>query len=232
MKEEQIQKWSEELLVILKQTIEKESVYVEEHVNHLKKLNPNISNEDLAKKIISRKSLKAGEIGALCGVGGLLTLPITMPADLYYCFKIHALTILSIAYIYGWNIHDEDAITDVLLVLGASTEVDAARYTGIKVGQDLAKDAILNKFVTKEMMREISRKIIIKAGKRSFMRFAKLIPIVGAPVGAGLNYSETKAIGKKSFDVLWQINMIHSQPRLIERELLSPVPEIQEVRPQ
>lgn len=202
MNEEQIQRWSEELIVILKQTIEKESVYVEEYVNQTKELNPNISNEDLAKKIISRRSLKAGEIGALCGVGGILTLPITMPADLYYCFKIHARTILSIAYIYGWNIHDEDAITDVLLVMGGSTGIDAVRHAGINVGQDLVKEAILDKFVTKEMMREInrsvSRKIITRAVKRSFMRFAKLIPLVGAPVGAGSNYFETKAIGKKA----------------------------------
>lgn len=202
MNEEQIQKWSEELIVILKQTIEKESVYVEEYVNHLKKLNPNISNEDLAKKIISRRSLKAGEIGALCGVGGLLTLPITMPADLYYCFKIHARTILSIAYIYGWNIHDEDAITDVLLVMGGSTGIDAVRHAGIKVDQDFAKEAVLNKFITKETMRKInrivSRKIVRQAGKRGFIRLPKLVPIIGAPIGAGLNYFETKAIGKKA----------------------------------
>lgn len=202
MKEEKIQKWSQELIEILKQTIEKEALYVEEYVNQLKKLNPGISNDELSKKIISRRSLKAGGIGGICNLGGLITMPITMPVDLYYCFKIQARMVLAIAYIYGWNIHDEDTATDILLVMGGTAGINALSKAGIKVGQEFAKKAV-KKFVTREVMKKInrilSRKIITKAGEKSLTSFTKLVPIVGAPIGFAFNYLGTRGIGKVAF---------------------------------
>ena len=105
--EEKIQQWSGEFLVLLKSTIEKEATHVEEYVNHLRELNEGIDRDSLSKKIISRRSWKAGGIGAVCGLGGLITLPVTMPSDMYLTFRIQARMVLAIAYIYGWNIHDE-----------------------------------------------------------------------------------------------------------------------------
>ncbi len=195
----QIEKWSQELIVLLKDTITKDIIYVEEYVAQLQKLNPEISNDSLIKKIISRRSWKAAGIGAICGVGGIITLPITMPTDLYICFRIQARMVLAIAIIYGWNIHDEDTITDILLVLGGNASKDALKNIGIKLGQELAKKGV-NKFINREAMKKInkviSRKIITKAGEKSFTSFTKLVPIVGAPIGAAFDGFGTFGIGK------------------------------------
>ena len=202
MTEEKIQKWSHELIEILKRTIDKEAMHIEEYVNQLRKLNPGISNDDLSKKIISRRSLKAGGIGGICGLGGFFTAPISMPVDLYYCFKIQARMVLAIAYIYGWNIHDEDMATDILLVMGGNAGINALSKAGIKIGQEFAKKGV-KKFITREVMKKInrvvSRKIITKAGEKSFTSFSKLWPFVGAPIGFAFNYVGTRSIGKVAF---------------------------------
>ncbi|WP_179313022.1 hypothetical protein [Winogradskyella undariae] len=52
------------------------------YVGKLRVQNPNISDIDLAKKNVSRKSFKNGLVGTATGVGGLITLPLTVPADL------------------------------------------------------------------------------------------------------------------------------------------------------
>lgn len=199
MTEEQVQKWSQELILILEQVIEKESTYVEEYVNQLKRLNPNISNEKLVRKIIQRRSLKAGGIGAVCGVGGFITMPISLPSDLYYCFRIQARMVLSIAHIFGWDIHDEDIKTDILLVMGGNAGINAIKSAGIKIGQEFGKKGV-QKFITREVMKKvnkvISRKIITKAGEKSLTSFSKLVPIVGAPISASFDYFGTKGIGK------------------------------------
>lgn len=199
MTEAQIQKWSQELIEILKRTVEKEAVHVGEYVDQLRRLNPGINNEQLAKKIISRKSLKAGGIGAAFNVGGLITMPFTMPANLYYCFKIHARMVLAVAYVYGWDIRSESTTTDILLVMAGNAGINALRKAGIKVGEEFAKKAV-QKFVTREVMKRInkilSRKIITKAGERSLTSFVKLVPIVAAPIGGGFDYFGTLAIGK------------------------------------
>jgi len=197
--EEKIQKWSGELLTLLKTTIEKESTQVEEYVNHLRELNKDIDQESLSKKIISRRSLKAGGVGAVCGLGGLITLPVTMPSDMYLTFRIQARMVLSIAYIYGWNIHEEEISTDILLVMGGNAGITALKSLGIKTGQEFAKKAV-QKHITREVMKKInkvvSRKIITKAGEKSAVSFAKMVPVVGAPIGASFDFFGTKAVGR------------------------------------
>ncbi len=197
--EEQIQRWSKELIQLLQDEIQNESIYVEEYVEYLKSLNPNIDKLKLAKKIIARRSLKAGGLGTIMNIGGVLTLPITLPTDLYLTFRIQTRMVLSIAYIYGWNIKEKEISTDVLLVMGGSGAIDAVRSAGIKIGKEYAKKAV-NKFINREIMKKInkviSRKIITKAGEKSLTSFTKLIPVVAAPIGGGFNYFGTKTIGK------------------------------------
>ena len=199
MTQEQIEKWSQELPILLKETIKNEAISIEEYVNHLRTLNPNITNDALAKKIISRRSLKSGGIGAICGLGGIITLPVTMPADIYYSFKIQARMVLSLAFIYGWNIEDDETVTDILLVMGGNAGINALKNAGIKVGEEFAKKGV-EKYVTREVMKKInktiSRKIITKAGEKSFTSFAKLIPLVGAPIGGTFDYVGTRSIGE------------------------------------
>lgn len=197
--EEKIQKWSGELVEMLKKTIIHEADNAEEYVNQLKRLNPGIDNETLVKKIISRRSLKAGGIGALSGVGGIITMPVSMPTDLCQTFRVQALMVLAIAYIYGWNIHNEDSATDILLVMGGSTGINILKNSGIKIGQEFAKKGV-KQYITREVMKKInrilSRKIITKAGEKSLTSFTKMIPLVGAPIGGTINYIGTRGIGK------------------------------------
>lgn len=197
--EEQINRYSQEFISILNDEIIKESQHIEEYVKNLRRLNPDIENNHLVKKIISRRSLKAGGVGAVTNIGGIITLPITMPADLYLSFRIQIRMVLAIAYIYGWDINDREIATDVLLVIGGNSAIEALSSAGIKIGEEFAKKAV-NKYINREVMKKInkviSRKIITKASEKSFTSFTKLIPVVGAPIGGTINWVGTQAVGK------------------------------------
>ena len=122
-----------------------------------------------------------------------------MPSDMYLTFRIQARMVLSIAHIHGWNINDDDTITDILLVMGGNAGVNALKNLGIKIGEEYTKKAA-QKYITREIMKKInrvvSRKIISKAGEKSLASFVKLVPIIGAPVGAGFDYFGTQAVGR------------------------------------
>ena len=60
--DEQIQKWSSELLDLLKATVERESKDIEKYVNHLYALNRGIDREALAKKSLADTRLKQGAL--------------------------------------------------------------------------------------------------------------------------------------------------------------------------
>lgn len=197
--EEQIKRYSDEFIAILNNEIIKESKHIKVYVENLRRLNPGIDSIELAKKIISRRSLKAGGVGAVTNIGGIITLPISMPTDLYLSFRVQIRMVLAIAYIFGWDINDREIATDVLLVLGGNGAMEALSGAGIKIGQEFAKKAV-NKYINREVMKKInrviSRKIITKAGEKSLTSFAKLVPVVGAPIGGTINWLGTQAVGK------------------------------------
>lgn len=195
----QIQLWSNELLQLLQSLISNESNHIVKYIEHLRLLNEGISNKELAYKVLRRKTYKACGIGTIMSIGGLITLPITLPTDLYITFKIQARMVLSIAYIYGWDINDEQISTDILLVIGGASTISSLKNFGIKIGNEYAKKSV-NKFINREIMKKInkviSRKIITKAGKKSLTSFTKLIPLVAAPIGGSINLFGTNTIGK------------------------------------
>ena len=76
---EELQKGFETVMDYLLST---DYIAIEAYVDKLREQNNNISCDELAKKILHRKSIKNGLIGAITGVGGLITLPVSIPSDL------------------------------------------------------------------------------------------------------------------------------------------------------
>ncbi len=169
------------------------------YVAKLRLQNPGITDIELSKKIVSRKSLKNGLVGASTGVGGLITLPVTIPADLLITWKMQIHLALTIAHIFGHTSNTTDLKTDVYLILAGNSSKEVLKRFGIALGNGMTKKAI-QKSVTREMMKKIwkviPQKIITKAGEKSMTSFMKMVPLVGAPIGFGFDYVATNAVGK------------------------------------
>ena len=172
---------------------------VEAYVDQVRRLNPEMTPLELAQRIVRRRSLKAGGLGVIFNLGGIITMPVTLPANLYYTFRIQARMVLAIAHIYGWNVEDDDVITDMLLVMGGASGMQAVKSAGIEIGKEFAKKAV-NKYITRDVMKAInkvlSRKIITKAGEKSLVTFGELVPLVAGPIGGAIDYFGTRGVGK------------------------------------
>jgi hypothetical protein len=168
------------------------------YVSTLRRQNPGISDDELARKIVRRKALKNGLIGAVTGVPGVLLLPVTVPADLIATWKIQVYLTLCTAHVYGHDSSTTDLKTDIFLVLAGDSAKEALKRFGIEVGKAVSKKAV-DKYVTREVMVQIwkvvGRKIITKAGEKSLTSFSKLVPIVGAPIGFAFDWTATKVVG-------------------------------------
>jgi len=161
--------------------------------------NPSLTNEELAKKIISRQSLKSGLIGAIISVGGLPTLPIAVPANLIASWRIQAFIAFTIAYIYGHTPDNSDLKTDLYIILAGDAAKEALKLLGIEVGKHVTRKAV-DKYITKAVMVKIwkylSQKIITKAGEKSLTSFMRLVPLVGAPIGFTVDWLAARTVGK------------------------------------
>jgi len=184
---------------ILDFVISTDHVKIEAYVDKLAEQNKGISCDELAKKILHRKSIKNGLIGAITGLGGLLTLPVSIPADLICSWRIQASMAFSIAYVYGHTKDTTDLKTDLYLILAGDSVKEALKRFGIEASKAITKKAV-EKYITRDIMikiwKVVGQKIITKAGEKSLTSFMKMVPLIGAPVGFTFDWASTQAVGK------------------------------------
>lgn len=185
--------------VVMEYVISTDYVVIESYVDKLREQNKGISSDELAKKILHRKSVKNGLIGAVTGLGGLITLPVSIPADLALSWRIQASLAFSIAYVYGHTKNTTDLKTDLYLILAGDSAKEALKRIGIEVSKGVTKKAV-QKYITRDVMvkiwKVVGQKIITKAGEKSLTSFMKMVPLVGAPVGFAFDWIATQTVGR------------------------------------
>jgi hypothetical protein len=178
-----------------------DSHVIEDYITKLRAQNPGITNDDLAWKIVRRKSFKSGLVGAATGIGGLLTLPVTIPTDLAVCWRIQITMAVAIARVYGHTASSTDLKTDIFLILAGDAAKEALKRVGIEVGKSVTKKLIqrvVTREVIKRMWQVVGRSIITKAGQKSLVSFVKMVPLVGAPIGFAFDWPATYIVGKQA----------------------------------
>ena len=178
--------------------IEQDYSTIQAYVDKFREQNPDLDNDELAEKIVSRSAMKNGLLGALSGLGGLITLPVTVPADVVGSWRIQATMVLAIAYVYGHTNKTTDLKTDLYIVLAFDAAKEALKRAGIAVGKAATRKAV-QKYVTQAVMMKIwavlGRKIISKAGEKSVANLMRMAPLVGAPIGFAFDWAAAKAVG-------------------------------------
>lgn len=148
---------------------------------------------------MNRKSVKNGFIGAITGLGGVITLPVAIPSDLICTWRIQASMAFSIAYAYGHTKDTTDLKMDLYLILAGDSAKEALKRVGIEVSKNVTKKAV-QKYITRDVMvkiwKVVGQKIITKAGEKSLLSFTKMVPLVGAPVGFTFDWVATQAVGR------------------------------------
>jgi len=184
---------------LIEYVIQTDPVQVKAYVDKLREQNPDITDDALARKIINRKSIKNGLIGAITGLGGLITLPIAIPANLATTWRVQATMACAIAYVYGHNFATTDLKTDIYIIMAGDSAKEAFKRVGIEISKAATKKTIEN-YVTREMMTKIwaiiGQKIVTKAGEKSLTSLVKMVPLVGAPVGFAFDWTSTRIVGE------------------------------------
>lgn len=172
---------------------------VTSYVDKLRAQNPGITDDALARKIMSRQALKNGFIGAIAGVGGLITLPVTIPAALAATWRMQAVMAVAISYVYGHNLDTTDLKTDIYIIIAGDSAKEALKRFGIEITKAVTKKTI-DKYVTREVMMKIwaviGQKIVTIAGEKSLTSLVKMVPLVGAPVGFVFDWTATRTVGE------------------------------------
>lgn len=158
-------------------------------------------SEKAIAQFISMQKRKCATTGFVTGLGGLITLPVTLPADLASSLYIEMRMIAAIASMRGYKVTDDKVKTLVYVCLVGNAVGDVLKQAGIKTGNKLAAKKLLPK-ITGEMIKKINQavgfRLITKGGTKGIINLGKAVPVFGGFVGGIYNWTEVSLFAKKA----------------------------------
>lgn len=163
----------------------------------------NNSSEKAAKELTKYQVAKCGTSGFITGLGGLITLPVAIPANVSSVLYVQLRMIAAIAYMGGFDIQSDQVQTLAYACLTGSAIADVLKQTGIKVGEKIAV-ASINKIpgkVLTSINQKVGFRLITKLGTKGAVNLVKLVPVVGGIIGGAVDISSTQIIGKNAYNI-------------------------------
>ncbi len=159
------------------------------------------TKEKAAKTMIKNQIIKCTTSGFLTGFGGIITMPITIPANIGSVLYVQMRMIACTAYMAGFELKSDQTQTFVYACLAGVAVNQLMKQVGVKFGVKLANSMIKKipgKLLTK-INQAVGFRFITKFGTKGLVNMGKLLPGVGAVVGGGLDLVETKVIGDRAY---------------------------------
>jgi hypothetical protein len=135
--------------------------------------------------------------GALTGLGGVATLPITVPAGVGGYFIVAGRLVAGVAHLRGHDLASEDVRTAVLLTMaGGGPATEILREVGVEIGRRGAAAAVrrVPGRTLVEINKRVGFRLLTKAGTTGVVNLGRLVPFVGAPIGATTDLLSMRAV--------------------------------------
>ncbi len=155
------------------------------------------SADEAINALIARQTLNAGASGFLTGLGGIVTLPAAIPANLASVLYLQLRMIAAIAHLRGHDIRSPRVRAMVIACLVGSPAADLLKDVGVNAGTKLAQQAI-QRVSTAALIRlnkAVGLRLLTRIGTSGLAAMPKIVPVLGGLVAGAFDATTTRAIG-------------------------------------
>ena len=165
------------------------------------------AREAAINRIVRESVAKAGATGFTTGLGGLITLPVTVPAGIAGNFMLNARMVGSIARLRGYDLSDPQVETMIQLIVAGLSLEKVLKEFGVSLGRKAAERVVMRAaWATIEVIPGyIINRVGVRAGYLLVVRYGtsksaallyKSVPILGGLAGGVLDGAFAKGIAK------------------------------------
>ncbi len=154
-----------------------------------------------AKSFINYQIAKCTTSGFLTGLGGLVTLPVAIPANISSVMYVQMRMISCLAYMGGYDVNSDQVQTLVYACLAGVSVNQVIKQVGIQFGTKLTT-AMVKKIpgtVLVKINQRVGFRFITKFGTKGLINIGKAIPLVGGILSGGFDFAETKIIAERAY---------------------------------
>lgn len=148
------------------------------------------SPEAAINRVVKHHVALAGVEGFATSVGGFITLPVALPANVLAFYLLATRMTASVAMLRGYDIADPRVRSAVLLSLVGTDADDLLAKAGVVAPTGMMTSMVTRQLPHSALMvvnKAVGFRLLTMAGKKTFSRFGRNVPLIGGAVGAGLD---------------------------------------------
>ena len=152
-----------------------------------------------ADSLIRWQIAKCSTSGFLTGIGGFLTLPVAIPANLASVIYVQLRMIAAIAYMGGYNPRDDKVKTLAYVCLCGNQAGEIIKESlAVPLAKAMATAAIkqIPAQVLKNINKRVGVRLVTKFGEKGIINLGKAIPLFGGIIGGTIDGVTTNTIGE------------------------------------
>ena len=152
---------------------------------------------DKANSLIRWQNTKAATSGFLTGLGGLLVMPVTIPANLASVYFVQIRMIAAIARMGGYDVRDDKVKSLIYACLVGNAAKEMLKDVGIQIGKKLTQTAInsISGQVIIKINKAVGFRLLTKAGTTGIVNLTKMVPVIGGVIGGAVDLASTNTVG-------------------------------------
>ncbi len=144
------------------------------------------SLEDQVDSLIKWQVAKAATSGFVTGLGGVMIMPLTVPANIASVIYVQIRMIAAIAYMGGHDIREDRVKSLIYICMVGNGAKELLKDMSVKAGERLAA----------KIAEKVSTNIASKTGEKSVTSLGKAVPVLGGVVGGSYDAITTRVVGK------------------------------------
>lgn len=153
-----------------------------------------------ARKMVKSQILKCTTSGFLTSLGGILTLPVAIPANITTVWFVQIQMIATTAVMAGLNPTHDEVRALCYACLAGSGSVDIIKQAGVKFANKGGK-VLIEKIPTealKALNKKLGMRFVTKWGEKGIVNLGKMVPVLGGAVGGGFDFVSTRIIANRA----------------------------------
>lgn len=160
-------------------------------------LNEEGSLSEQVDSLIRWQNTKCATSGFVTNLGGLITLPVAIPANISSTIYIQLRMIAAIAYMGGYDLRNDKVRTLAYLCLCGNGATKIVKELAVQVGTDFATQFIRSVSIKtiNQINKSIGMKLITNISEKSVASFSKCIPLIGGIIGGAIDGITCNTVG-------------------------------------
>jgi len=148
--------------------------------------------------LITRQTRQAGAAGFVTGLGGVITLPVLLPAHFVSTLYIQIQMVAAIADLRGYDIGSDHVRLAAFACLSGSAAADRLKSAGVNFGTQFVKQMAtrIPADIVKNVGGIAGAHLAQRIGAHTGISATKALPVLGGLVSAGFDAAATQLIGR------------------------------------